>query len=540
MQTVLLGPDGQPIDRSRLLHEEAAPTFSGVRSAESEDPSTGLTPSALAGLLRATESGDPSAYFQLAERIEEKDSHYVSVLRTRRLACSSLLPVIDAASEKPNDVAIADFAREIVSSDAVRNGLFDILDAIPKGISVTEILWDLSGAQWRPFELRLVEPRWIDFDPLDRRTPMLRSGPDEPGAGVPARPDSRSRPTLKPLAPFKFIVCNIQAKSGLPIRSGLARPATWAYLFKNFDLKAWLQFAEIYGMPLRVGKYQPGATPEEKRTLLRALAQIAADAAAIVPQSMAIEFVEAQGNRDGVMFEKLATYLDLQMSKLVLGQTTTTDAVSGGHAVSEEHEKVREDIRDADAVALAMTLKRDLLKPAIDLNFGPQKIYPNLRFQPPETFDIQVMSSALAQLVPVGLEVEMSQVRDKLGFTEPAKDAKLLKAPAPVSPFGQLPGNDAPPSLATAFNRLTVALASANRTGDDVDAITGKTAIAARPAIDAAIERIRNAVHAAASFEDLAATLLKIAETEPDKAIAAALRDGTVLARLAGAAEAAR
>jgi phage gp29-like protein len=35
------------------------------------------------------------------------------------------------------------------------------------------------------------------------------------------------------LAGFKYITHVHPAKSGLPIRGGLARPAAWAYLFKN-------------------------------------------------------------------------------------------------------------------------------------------------------------------------------------------------------------------------------------------------------------------------------------------------------------------
>jgi phage gp29-like protein len=544
---VLLGPDGEPIDRLRLMREEAAPTLTGVRTVDAQDPSTGLTPVRLASLLRESEAGDPQSYFELAERIEEKDAHYVSVLRTRKLAASALEPVVEAASDDPQDVAIADFVRDVVTGDAVRTALFDMLDAIGKGISVTEILWDLTGERWVPKKLKWVDPRWIDFDPLDRRTPMLRSQPGELGAGALARPDSRSTPQLKPLAPFKFVVCNIQAKSGLPARSGLARPAAWVYLFKNFDLKNWLQFAEIYGMPLRVGKYHAGATPEEKRTLLRAIASIAADAAAIIPQSMAVEFVEASGNRDGAMFEKFATYCDLQLSKLVLGQTGTTDAVAGGYAVGKVQNEVRIDIRDADALQLAQSLRRDLVEPVVDLNFGPapngaKRRYPNLRMASPKTLDVSTMSDALTKLVPLGLEVEASVVRDKLGFGDPKPGAVLLKAPAPALPAPTMPAA-MPPATASASSsdalaRAFHALASrqAADASDDTTRIAAKLAAAAEPAIAAQLARIEKAVASAGSFDDLSDALLGLAGELSADDFAAAMRDGMTLAHLSGAA----
>ena len=32
------------------------------------------------------------------------------------------------------------------------------------------------------------------------------------------------------------------------------------YLFKNYVVKDWVGFAEVNGMPLRVGRFEPGAT----------------------------------------------------------------------------------------------------------------------------------------------------------------------------------------------------------------------------------------------------------------------------------------
>ena len=50
-----------------------------------------------------------------------------------------------------------------------------------------------------------------------------------------------------PLTPFKFVTHIAKAKSGLPIRGGLARAAGYAYLFKNYVFKDWVVYAEIFG-----------------------------------------------------------------------------------------------------------------------------------------------------------------------------------------------------------------------------------------------------------------------------------------------------
>ena len=119
------------------------------------------------------------------------------------------------------------------------------------------------------------------------------------------------------------------------------------------------------------------------------------------------------------------------ISKIVLGQTTTTDAVSGGHAVSKEHNEVRRDIMRSDAKQLAAVLKRDLIIPMIDLNFGTQKNYPNIRIGNFDDDDLTALSDTLSKLVPLGLQVSASQVRSKIGLDAPKDENDVLKYAAP-------------------------------------------------------------------------------------------------------------
>jgi len=42
------------------------------------------------------------------------------------------------------------------------------------------------------------------------------------------------------------------------------------YLFKNYAVKDRVAFAEVFGMPLRIGKYEPGATKADREALIQA------------------------------------------------------------------------------------------------------------------------------------------------------------------------------------------------------------------------------------------------------------------------------
>ncbi len=410
---MLLDHLGRPVSTAALKRNEALSEISRVRPIMSGHPADGLTPQRLASILREAETGNAMRYLDLAEAMEEKDLHYLSVMGTRKRAISQLPITLKAAGDTPRDLEIATFVEDWLERETLEAELFDVLDAVGKGFSVSALGWDTSEGQWMPDVIQWVDPRCFEIDQDDLRTLHLRGPHGE----------------RLPLTPFGYMIHEHPAKSGLPIRGGLARPVAWAWMFKNYGIKDWVAFAEVYGMPLRLGRYENGATAEDKATLLRAVADIGADAAAIVPKSMDIEFVNADGDSSGSrLYEAMAEFFDKQISKAVLGQTATTDAVTGGLGSGKEHNDVRGDIERADAKLLSTTVNRQIIRPMVDLNFGPQRRYPKAQIGRAEAVDLKLMAEVLEILVPLGLDAEVSYVRDQLGIPEPAKGARILGA----------------------------------------------------------------------------------------------------------------
>lgn len=447
---------GRPIEKPSLLTRLSQANVMGVRQAVSSGASRGLTPQRLASILREAEDGDPERYMQLAEEMEEKDPHYLSVLGTRKRQVSQLDITVDAASEDdPDDQANAELVTKLNDSGAIDEVLFDMLDAVGKGFSVSEVIWNFGANLWMPEAIEWVDPRFIDWDRATRRTPLLID-------------DAGQRQSL---TPGKFLFLQIKAKSGIPIRSGIARAVAFNWMCKSFTVKDWIQFLEVYGLPLRVGKYPQGASDDDINALLRAISQIGSDAAGVIPQSMMIEFVksDAQANA-GPLFGGAADYFDKQTSKVVLGQTGTTDGTPGQLGGGDQHTEVRRDIERADAKALMTCINRQLIRPFIDLNRGPQKRYPWLWIGRPESKDAKLMADVAAILVPMGAEIDANQITSAAGFTDPPKNARLLRAPAQPSPFGAPFGAPSPFSSATAKAKMTRALL-ARLAGSTPDAI---------------------------------------------------------------------
>ncbi len=442
---------GREVDTGMLREEQAAPTMAGVRNIYSVmHPSIGLTPERLTGIMQQAEFGDPYLYLELAEEMEEKDLHYLAVLGTRKNAVAQLDLIVRAASSGADDQRAAAMVREMICEGPIQldSVLFDVLDAVGKGFSATEIMWDTSGREWFPAQLKWRDPRWFAFDWISGEEILVRT---LKGEIIPIEGDAAAtqpthfggegilsslrggigiQPMTAPLAPYKFVTHFAKAKAGLPIRGGLARAAGWAYLFKNYVLKDWVTFTEVFGQPLRVGKYHPGASEQDKQALLSAVSRIGTDAAAIMPESMVIEFTEAHQNGSSELYQTFCQYLDAQVSKAVLGQTLTTEMPrsGGSRAAAQVHEGVRRDIMNADARRLAATLARDLVRPIVELNMGPQRQYPKIELGLPDDSDVKVFAEIVAMLADRGLRVGQKTILDKLGIAEAAEGEAVLGA----------------------------------------------------------------------------------------------------------------
>lgn len=413
----ILDHRGMPVNTAKLTTELAAPSVGSVRQPFYQSAVLGLTPVKLGAMLREADHGDADALLTLSEEIEEKDLHYSSVLRTRKLAVTRLKVSIEAASDDPKDIALADECTALTKRSEFRELMADQMDALGRSFAVNEIDWDKTNPRrWMPKRYIRRDQRSFQFDRLTGMDLRMRDE-SNPADGV-------------VLEPFKFIVHTPKLKTGLVIRGGLGRLAAVSFMCKSFTLKDWIVFAEVFGMPIRVGKHNASATDEQKAALLRAVSDIGSDAAAIIPDTMIIEFATAVTANGDKLFQGLADWLDRQVSKGVLGQTSTSDAQPGGlgSGTADQANEVREDIRDDDAMKLAATLQRDLLEPFIALNFGtPKNGYPRIVIGEEQREDLNQLTQALTPWVDRGLRVEESAILDKFKLQAAAPDAVTLR-----------------------------------------------------------------------------------------------------------------
>lgn len=402
----------QSIKVRDLTREQGRPAIGSALSPHRQAVADTLSPLALARMLRDADSGDAESYLTLCEEMEEREPHYASVIATRKLAISGAGLSVRSSDDSADAKAMADDVEATLAKHPDAESLvLDLADGIPKGFSCVEIMWQQDARRWWPREFRYRPQRHFVFDDETLSIPALRSI-ESPLTGI-------------SLDPFKWIYHAPKIRSGLPLRNGICRSVAVCYAAKRWTVADWLAFLDVYGIPIKIGKY-PAEDEDKKHLLLQAVAALGSDAAAVIPDTMTVDLLEAAAAKGGAtVFAEAAQYWDKQISKVVLGQTMTTDDGSS-LAQATIHQQTRYDIRAADARAISATLNRDLVRPYIDLNYGPQKAYPELWVPCEEPENTKTLMETVRTFVSLGGKVQMSEVRDRLGLSEPEEGADLL------------------------------------------------------------------------------------------------------------------
>ncbi|UCG15464.1 MAG: DUF935 family protein [Phycisphaerales bacterium] len=375
-------------------------------------PSSGLTPSRLMAILRQADAGDPSLTMQLFEEMEEKDAHLYAVANTRRLALTGLeWQVISAADlregvDRTSADEAAAYCREVlIGIDALDEALQFLSLALGRNIAVAELVWDRVGPEMRIVDVAPVDFTRIVFDDLDRPRILTK---EQPRDGIEA-------------AVGKFVVHCPHAVSAHPSRGGLLRVTAMVYLAKNLALKDWMIFTEVFGMPVRIARYDSSATDEEKRELLHMLESLGSNAAGVFSKSIELEVVEANRGTVPPPYEKLVDFLNREMSKAWLGQTLTTETsgLSGVYTATRIHEKVRKDIRADDMRKEGRTIRSGVLAPLTQMKFGPAAPVPFFRRVPADPAGTEELVGVLDTAVNrLGVRVPLRWAHDALGIPQ--------------------------------------------------------------------------------------------------------------------------
>jgi phage gp29-like protein len=332
-----------------------------------------LDPSRLARAFAAADAGFITEQAALFELVEEQDAHLFAELAKRRRAVTGLgwqlTPPPDAGqSELARTEELAAMIRAI---GHIEDAQYDLTDAIGKGFTALSYAW-MPGDVWLPDGLEFIPQRLFQVDPATRRLQFLKDG------------------IAEDLWENHWIVHEHRAKSGYIEGAALFRVLAWCYAYKAYDIRDMQRFLEVYGLPLRLGKYPDGIADKQRDELLKAVKNIGHDSASVVPESMSIEFVQAVKTGTVRDFLDAVEYWERKQSLAILGGTLTSqaDGKTSTNALGEIHERARREIMLHDVRQLEPTLTAQLVRPIALVNgMFPAERIPAFKYLTEETVD---------------------------------------------------------------------------------------------------------------------------------------------------------
>ncbi len=139
---------------------------------------------------------------------------------------------------------------------------------------------------------------------------------------------------------------------------GLLLPVAKDTISKKYALQFWDQFAEVFGMPIRIGE----TTSRDKKEVDRIenmLEDMGSAAWGLFPEGTTIKIVETTRGDAFNVYDKRIDRANTEMSKAILGQTMTLDNGSS-KSQAQVHENVSDEIGEADADMVKDVVNDDL------------------------------------------------------------------------------------------------------------------------------------------------------------------------------------
>lgn len=354
----------------------------------------------------------------------EREAHLAAVLYARYLAVTSREWDILPASDDARDVAMAAFVREVLLATNFDEGRQHLLKAIHRGFSVCELQWQVreDGAivltQWlaRP-------PYRFVFDTQEQLRVLTKAQPTR-GEAVPQH---------------QFQVFTWGDEYGTPYGAGLGSKTYYPVWFKRELVKFWLIFSDKYGMPTSLAQYPSGTPRDIIDRVEEVLKAMHAETAIMLPNEVTVRLLEASRSDASSVYETASTYMDRLITKLVQGQTLTTDQGSPGSlALGQVHMDVRQEITKADSDALAEALNGPggIIRTLVDFNYPHVTAYPAYWVNFAQSDDLNARSERDERLVKSGVRIPERYFYDEYNLPRPEAGEEVVVAPAGGGGFG--------------------------------------------------------------------------------------------------------
>lgn len=463
----------------------------------------------------------------------ERDAQVATCMQQRRDALAGREWQVEPGDESRRAKQAAELVTAALDGIRFNQAVRKLQQAVLRGIAVTEVLWQPGDATLLPAKLLDRDPRRFVFkqvadQPMELRLRTRGSGLD--GIALPPR---------------RMIVHSHGGLYENPWGLGVGHRVWWSVYFKRQGIGFWMSGLEKFGQPTVLGKYPPGTAEDDQKTLLAACVAIASENAAVIPDGMVVELVEAKRAGTFDTYKTLCDYMDAEIAKAILGQTlTTSQGDRGSQSLGNVHNEVRLELVKADADALSDTLNHTLVRWIVELNLpgyaGPM---PRLWWDVSVPEDLAARAKRDVDIASLGFRPTLEYITEAYGEGWEEKAPPPMPPPPPIPP--PAPGA-APPdpaagdALATMFadaiarRRQPGSMPPATDPRDAADHLAEQLDDIAGAAQDAMIGAVKGVLDRSGSLAEFRDGLVKLMPILPTEAYAELLGQAMSVAALQG------
>jgi phage gp29-like protein len=225
----------------------------------------------------------------------------------------------------------------------------------------------------------------------------------------------------------------------------LVKAAPWV-IYKRNGVGDFAQFAEIFGQPMREGIYD-GYDDEARKKLVSDLTAAASSPVFVHAQGTEVKIIDTPFKASSVgIYDKLIEVCNAELSKLILGNTLTTQqGENGARSLGDVHKEGEEDINITDEQFVSDTLNYDMTD--IFANLGINTAGGVFTINEPTSIDL---TQRIAVDIQVANKVPVSDdyFYETYGIPKPDNYEELKRLTPVPSPNGEgsAPNNGSEPT----------------------------------------------------------------------------------------------
>ena len=261
--------------------------------------------------------------------------------------------------------------------------LYELLDAVARGVSVLEIDWTLEDGKYIPTGTRRVPWTCLGFAPQSQVSSL---SPQVSPNALRLFPDrDPNNPKQFEKYPHKFLVGVYRAKSGHIAETAQLRSLAHLWLGRMLGWEWMTHKAELFGLPIRWATYDPSAPQTQIDQISDMLRNMGTAAWGAFPQGTDLQILN--GSTPGVAgksepTERLMAIADRACDLLFLGQTLTSEESGrGSYALGNVHREVELDLYENYAAYVIDVINNQLIPSIIELNWGNSEELPFLEVE---------------------------------------------------------------------------------------------------------------------------------------------------------------